>query len=1178
MKRLADFFTHKWTLGILGLLALSCVIWFGADYIKFGEDNETLSPSTRIVIIGIFWLVWLVWQIATLVLERRQNDALIASIQEEPEPMSPDEERSREELETIAQRFRDAMTTLKKARFKKGGRALSLYQLPWYIIIGPPGAGKTTALINSGLEFPLAKQADQKPLAGVGGTRNCDWWFTNDAVLIDTAGRYTTQDSHRTIDNTAWRAFIDLLKKHRRRRPINGAILAISLQDLMVQTAEQRAHQAKTLRTRINELHQEFGIRFPIYLTFTKCDLVAGFSEFFANLSQAEREQVWGVSFPYAQEADVDLSIAQFSGEFDQLIERLNQRMLWRVQQERNLDRRALLQAFPARMEALSDVLMEFVKQTFSGNRYDTQPLLRGVYFTSATQEGSPIDRMMASVSATFGLDREMGKVQSNTGKSFFLHRLLKHIVFPESELVGVNKKLESTLLWGRRATMALLTLATAGALLLWSGSLAQNKIKMAEVQQATADFQALEPALREPSPDLSNVALAFDHLAHAASVYDREAHPWLQNLGLYDPSVDEAADRLYSAKLREHYYPLLAKTLATQVREDQYKDAELVDSLKLYLMLFDGERRDLAEIGDKTNALWSAQLTGKATVLKALNSHLLEALRQPVPADFSADERLVQQSRRQLARMPVPQRIFGRLETGNLGQSEVSITEALGLNSPEDLGLDSSSESARIPLLYTKASYKELDFSADSPLLDQLDQDRWIYGGNLASQDLTQADREQIISQVKKRYMARYADEWHKLLAGVQLARLNSTPQAIDLLDQWADPISSPLLALIQITAENTELTPSLDLDINAGAAARLAGGRAATAANLGNQALGSIASKLPPTPVDQQFDEIQRLVKTADNRPAKIQDYLAALDELKEFLMEIDSAPDSNEAAFVAAKARFASGGGGQIKQLRVKAQGAPEPLNQWMNAIADQTWGLLLAKTKLHIDQVWQEQVFSSYRSNLQGRYPMASQVEFETPVGEFNRYFKPGGIEQQFVASYLSPFVDTRRWTLKNLEGQSIKLASKSLRQFRQADDIRRAYFATGANASMQFKIEPTKLDSGVRLFALELGENRVNYSHGPRTLKSMTWTGGEDMRVRVIFEDLNETVHRKHYEGDWSWLRLLDDSHIDETGNKSIKQIVFEENGRRAEFRLIANTGINPFDRQLLRSYDCPQYL
>ena len=116
--------------------------------------------------------------------------------------------------------------------------------------------------------------------------------------MIDTAGRYTTQDSHRIIDNTAWNAFLSLLKKYRRRRPINGAIVAISLQDLMVQTAEQRIQQAKTIRSRINELQKQLGIRFPIYLTFTKSDLVAGFSEFFSNLSHAELRASLGNQFP----------------------------------------------------------------------------------------------------------------------------------------------------------------------------------------------------------------------------------------------------------------------------------------------------------------------------------------------------------------------------------------------------------------------------------------------------------------------------------------------------------------------------------------------------------------------------------------------------------------------------------------------------------------------------------------------------------------------------------------------------------------------------------------------------------------------------------------------------------------------------------------------------------------
>ena len=125
--------------------------------------------------------------------------------------------------EQLAQRFDEAAQLLKKARFapgQEGGKhrwmtrfsRQYLYQLPWYVIIGAPGAGKTTALVNSGLHFPLADRFGKTALRGVGGTRNCDWWFTNDAVLLDTAGRYTTQESQREEDAGEWQSFVALLK------------------------------------------------------------------------------------------------------------------------------------------------------------------------------------------------------------------------------------------------------------------------------------------------------------------------------------------------------------------------------------------------------------------------------------------------------------------------------------------------------------------------------------------------------------------------------------------------------------------------------------------------------------------------------------------------------------------------------------------------------------------------------------------------------------------------------------------------------------------------------------------------------------------------------------------------------------------------------------------------------
>ena len=114
----------------------------------------------------------------------------------------------------------------------------------------------------------------------------------------------------------------------------------------MVQTEEQRNQHAKVIRARLDELHEKLGVQFPVYLTFTKTDLIAGFSEFFANLTSNEREQVWGSTFEFTASKDNSTALADFDKEFQALMQRLNERVLRLVHQERDLERRSLLQGF----------------------------------------------------------------------------------------------------------------------------------------------------------------------------------------------------------------------------------------------------------------------------------------------------------------------------------------------------------------------------------------------------------------------------------------------------------------------------------------------------------------------------------------------------------------------------------------------------------------------------------------------------------------------------------------------------------------------------------------------------------------------------------------------------------------------------------------------------------------
>ena len=173
----------------VGLGSVAAFVYLVGPMIVIGGHRPLDNPILRDIVIVVLTAAmagltgWQFWK------RKKAGEAIAEGIAGEKAPQTDEP--------VLKDKMKDALTTLKNASTGKGDY---LYDLPWYVIIGPPGSGKTTALVNSGLNFPLSRGATPAAVAGVGGTRYCDWWFTEDAVLIDTAGRYTTQDSDASAD------------------------------------------------------------------------------------------------------------------------------------------------------------------------------------------------------------------------------------------------------------------------------------------------------------------------------------------------------------------------------------------------------------------------------------------------------------------------------------------------------------------------------------------------------------------------------------------------------------------------------------------------------------------------------------------------------------------------------------------------------------------------------------------------------------------------------------------------------------------------------------------------------------------------------------------------------------------------------------------------------------------
>ena len=1184
MNKMIEFFKNRIVMSVIGLLALSIIIWFVGPHIKFGSDNTAPLGSVvaRLIAIIILIILWGLNNLRIQMQTKKQNDDLVVDLQENNKDLKTDHAsgQSAEELHQLNQRFAQALATLKKLKFKGSRTSKALYELPWYIIIGPPGSGKTTALVNSTLDFPLAEQFGKGALQGVGGTRNCDWWFTNDAILIDTAGRYTTQDSHRVIDSSAWEGFLNLLKKNRRRRPINGAIIAISIHDLLTQSEEQRVAHAKIIRTRIDELMEKLEIRFPIYLMFTKSDLVSGFTEFFEDLSKEDREQVWGISFPNAPKASQGPDFDYLSQEFEKLMKRTYDRVLWRIHAERDVRRRALIQGFPLQMENLKLVIDSFVRQTFISNRYRFQPYLRGIYFTSGTQEGSPIDRLMSSVSSSFGFARDAVQMPQGQGKSYFLGRLFRDVMFPESELVGSNRKYEVIIRWAQRAAYVGLALFVVITLVIWAGSVTRHQMYMSEVLTFIGEYKTENKRLSEWNKDPRSVLPALNALAKSSIVYDQENHPWLSGMGLYDDTVDDTADEAYATKLKELLLPRLIGYIESYVKQG-HSGGDLYNTFRTYLMFNKVEHMNRQQVKDWFVSNWSQTMAGEATHRKQLEAHLDTLLSLDLnPVDINPV--LVEQTRETLLRVPVAQRIYSRIRTNPRYLEPVDLLNEFGESTRMAFKVnDSVKKTLNVPFLFTREGYKLIDLSTDSPIVADITNERWVLDdGKNARVDFIKDDLAEISEQVKELYIIDYLQQWNAVYDSLEINEFTSIKQASDVLTSFVDPVYSPLMSILRVGVANTTLSSPLIQNLADDHETGKTG-----------KATAFLADKFEGTKVDVQFRELNVLLRETPKKPAAINLTIQNIVQLQQFVNEIALSPDPSKKSFEVAQARFASGSVTPITLLRSHANTTPQPLKRWLDSLSQEVWKVILRSAHQHINTEWRTRIHQPYNQGLAGRYPMNRDSKNELALLDFSEFFKPTGTFDTFFITYMKPFIDTGGgWSNRGVDNFSMGFSGEAISQAKRAQFIKTVFYSANPGVpSVTLQFRPYRMEKSDARFTLEIGDKRISYNHGPKFWNPLKWSGeDENKRVRLLFEDLTESVHSTTYEGPWALLRMMDKAGLQKTSQPNVyiaNFTVYEDagdgsdkksNAHKVQYEVKTESVNSPLEPNLLGAFRCPE--
>ena len=1172
LKVIFAFLTSRILWTFIGLALLSVLIWFYGGLLKIGELAPLESNVSKMIIIGVLWIIWLLRVLFRQLAAIRANKAFVAELATAP----PEDARApgAENVDEVNTKFAEIMEQMKRS--KLGGRKF-LRDMPWYLIIGPPGTGKTTALRQSGLHFPIDLSDDLK---GVGGTRNCDWFFTEEAVLVDTAGRYVQQESDKDVDAAEWRGFLELLSKHRGRRALNGVILTLSVQELSGSEASIRDH-GREIRKRLTELQDELGMKLPVYLMITKADLIPGFVPFFGDLSTRDREQVWGSTL------DIDARVDNIAvdREAKALLSSVEDRLVHRMAGDMPLDERGATFRFPSQLEQLIAPLKQLIDAVFGESRYEESPWLRGFYFTSATQEGSPIDQMVSGMSAAVGLPANpIQPRQHGEKRSFFLRNLMTDLIFPEAGLGTFDPHVEERRRWVWRGSLAAAGLTTVVLAVLFVFSFMRHSggLEDQERQLTKLSARLANVAARQAPTDPLDFPLALDAATETLNAATFVQPSAFAALG---PSAQTELAHVqtiaYEGTLRNILEPRMVAALEATMWRHSRDPEFLLGALKTYQMMtglaaFDAEF---------VNQWWQTELPEYAPIdvfpTDAAIDHQIAAISRMAGEEdrIKPDPALVEVALESICTIPLAVRAYRSLMT----QSAVAAlpdwipAEVAGPNGTRVL-TRLSEKTLRVGLAgaYTYDGFQQVILPSVPEVAAQALLDRTVFEGGCAESADASPDRLQ--TDILKQYYDDYIAQWDGFLRDVRLTPIDDLDEARLNLKDLSSADSALKRLLLAVVAEThldrveEETGGGVPAGVIKAATKRL--GKLGKLAKKGSKIAGSGGTGAPPAlpgaPVGDHFKPIRAVVAEVDGQPPLLGDAVVALTALSNELQTVAASPDPKAAL-------LARGGLPELTgAIANQARTLPDPIDDWLAGIAGDTEVVARDAVIAQLDARWRADVLPFCTSAIKGRYPFDQVSAIDVNIADFARLFGQGGMIDSFTTTHLEKYIDTtvRPWQWRADLGKD----PAALAPFENARALRDGLFPGGAGPVMAFTLEPKDLSANASRVILNVDGQSLSYFNSATRPMPMTWPGTDGTNMITLsfapVDGASEVITSQ--TGSWAFLRLIRTGRLSATALPEVFRLSLAAKGFNAQFDLRANSVENPFDLKMFSGFSCPR--
>ncbi len=1160
MSRLWSFLIDPRTLSAIGILALIAFLFLGADVLSVAL---VWAAGASAVVLAVALGVWLY---------RRQRERRAAAQfgqaleQQAQDAVKAAPAAKKAEVEALRQRLQEAVKTIKTSRLGQETGAAALYELPWYMVIGNPAAGKSTAIVRSGLKFPFANQADNI-LQGIGGTRNCDWFFTSEGILLDTAGRYAVHEE----DRQEWFGFLSLLKRHRPKAPINGILIVASVADIAGHRPDVALTLAKQLRQRVQELTEQLGVFAPVYLVFTKADLIAGFAEFFEDRDPAERERVWGATLPYDTQGQRD-AIAAFDEHFDELFAGLKEMSVARMAMHRGEELPPGVLTFPLEFAALKPALRSFVGTLFEENPYQHRPIFRGFYFTSSVQEGTSHSRASEKVAQQFALDlkpRTVASVYSQSG--FFLKDLFQKVIFADKHLVRQHTT-RAQRRW-RWAAFAASVVALGAMLGGWAWSYAGNRQLLANVQADLDKVIKLQKDRLDLQSRIEALEILQDRLEQLQSL--REDRPLGLGLGLYQGDEIERKLRAeYFAGVQQLMLAPVAESLEVYLTEvnanagslqplartpgsgaaplkvgaaapgtyqaastDSVEDA--YNALKTYLMLADRQRLDPGHLADQITRFWRGWLEANRGAMpreqmirsaERMLSFLLTQVSDPAFPQVKTNLTLVDTTRENLRRvvrgMPARERVYSEIKSrASTRFAPMTVLRIVGEQDREIVVGSYTVNGA-----FTRDAWeKYVEDAIKEAAAKELQSTDWVLQTAVRDDLTLEGSPEQIQKALVQMYKTEYVAEWQKFLRGISVPAFGSFDQAVARMNRLGDPQLSPIQKVLDALYRETSWdNPSLANEKLAGAQRgvmewfRQTILRQAPSRVEVNVKVSADPLAVPMGPIGKEFAGVAKLMAPRHDGDPLARTYLQHLSKIRTRFNQIKTQGDPGPASRTLMAQTLEGNGSDLAEALRFVDEqmltglpdGAKTALRPLLVRPLMQAFAVLVPPAEAEINRVWTAQVYEPFQRTLAAKYPFDTASKVEAGPAEIAKIFGPDGAIAKFSNDTLGALVlrrgdqiAPRQWAQMGVRLQP-EFAGSFHAWVAPVGGAAPASGAGPAAAQTRFQIQPSPA-GGLAEYSIDIDGQTLRYRNTAPAWTDFTWPGpqaGAGVRITGVRHD------------------------------------------------------------------------